>query len=373
MTFRAFESLRELRKHTSREDRKPAGLRATFASALGLGRKKPTGHSSAGMDTKTMLENFAYIGNFMPRISTEHAAGGFTALKRCDFKVTTKLWETEHSRVHLAAPKVSQQLTGDPDTVAMKIISSFGLGKVKKRDLDVEVVAHYACSNIQQVATFHGYFRHLGKVCIVFDVTKGETLRAELDKFGGRGMPERAALNVAWQVTGALGHMHTAGVVLRDLRPDSIRLLKKVHGDAENMEVRFCDFGSADLFRHEDPKTGFRNDWVVDAEYADPLTQMKVPGDLPKGDVYALGVMLYELLCGQLPFEVFENEDDKALVRMKEEGPKFGEDQWVGVDNRVKYLVRRMLTTDETVRPTAMDVLDSLRAILYPGSQGRLP
>ena len=50
----------------------------------------------------------------------------------------------------------------------------------------------------------------------------------------------------------------------------------------------------------------FRYKKVVGAAYADPMKQMGVPGDLPKRDVYALGVMLYELLGVKLPFDVSE-------------------------------------------------------------------
>ena len=50
----------------------------------------------------------------------------------------------------------------------------------------------------------------------------------------------------------------------------------------------------------------FRYKKVVRAAYADPMKQMGVPGDLPKRDVYALGVMLYELLGVKLPFDVSE-------------------------------------------------------------------
>ena len=71
----------------------------------------------------------------------------------------------------------------------------------------------------------------------------------------------------------------------------------------------------------------FRYKKVVGAAYADPMKLMGVPGDLPKSDVYALGVMLYELLGVKLPFDVSEEWIENAMLRKKEVGPMFGEDQ----------------------------------------------
>ena len=114
---------------------------------------------------------------------------------------------------------------------------------------------------------------------------------------GGRRFPEREAAEIVRKVALAVDKAHAAGIVHRDLKPSNIML-------TEEGEPILTDFGLAQRLELEDPRLTRSGIIVGTPSYMAPE---QVDGD-PQilgaaSDVYGLGVVLYELLTGRVPFE----------------------------------------------------------------------
>jgi hypothetical protein len=135
---------------------------------------------------------------------------------------------------------------------------------------------------------------------IVSEMLEGETLRERLRRDGV--IPERQAIDYAVQVTRGLAAAHARGIVHRDLKPDNLFVTR-------DRRVKILDFGVAKLIRTpegRDPTT------VADALTATGvvvgtvgyLAPEQLMGDAVdhRADVFALGVVLHEMLSGAAPF-----------------------------------------------------------------------
>jgi serine/threonine-protein kinase len=108
-----------------------------------------------------------------------------------------------------------------------------------------------------------------------------------------RLLPEPLVLRLGARVAGALAHAHAAGVVHRDVKPSNVL----VHWPTDT--VKLADFGVARLADAAQTRTGLV---MGSPAYMAPEQLAGAPAS-PAADLYALGVMLFELLTGRLPFD----------------------------------------------------------------------
>lgn len=136
-----------------------------------------------------------------------------------------------------------------------------------------------------------------GSSFIVMELVRGPSLRRVLDKRGSLGVDQSVA--VADQVAAALGFAHRFGVVHRDVKPGNILV------ERDGL-VKVVDFGIAKAVQDADlTGTGLT---LGTARYLSPEQVDGRPVD-GRSDLYALGAVLYEMLCGKPPFVA-----DSALV-----------------------------------------------------------
>ncbi len=129
-----------------------------------------------------------------------------------------------------------------------------------------------------------------GNAYIVMELVEGHTLREILDERGR--MPPEVAADLARQVAEALADAHRNGVVHRDVKPGNI-LIRRDGG------VKVADFGIAKATGASDlTSTGMV---IGTARYLAPEQAAGKPTDA-RTDVYALGLVLYEMLTGSVPF-----------------------------------------------------------------------
>jgi serine/threonine protein kinase len=122
---------------------------------------------------------------------------------------------------------------------------------------------------------------------LVLELLRGQTLAARLEQ---GPIPGREALRIAVEVAKGLAHAHSQGVVHRDLKPGNVFL-------CEDGQVKVLDFGLAHAFGQR------RVDGGTPAYMA--------PED-ERTDVFALGVILYRMLAGNLPFP--DDDLERAVV-----------------------------------------------------------
>ena len=167
------------------------------------------------------------------------------------------------------------------------------------------------------------------------------------------------AVRIAKSVLQALVHAHGSGILHCDLKPANVLL-------DPDFSPRLCDFGQSRLSDEQDPALGTL--FYMAPEQAD----LKAIPDA-RWDVYALGALLYHMLCGEAPFHSPENErlihsaetlEERLAVyrRILSTDPKPNRHRKVpGVDKRLADIVDRCLHTKAERRyPNAQAVLDML-------------
>ena len=138
---------------------------------------------------------------------------------------------------------------------------------------------------------------------IVMEYVDGMTLREYLNQRGGR-LTNRETVHFISQILKALEHAHANGVVHRDIKPQNIMLL-------DNGQLRMMDFGIARISRAENQLLSGKT--MGSVHYISP-EQAKGDETDCTSDIYSVGVMMYEMLSGQMPFDA----EDAVEVAIKQ-------------------------------------------------------
>jgi serine/threonine protein kinase len=145
--------------------------------------------------------------------------------------------------------------------------------------------------NHPNIATLFELTEHDGGLLMVMEFVRGETFEKVLSRVGG--MPVDRAVDLCTQVLDALAHAHRVGVVHRDLKPANLML-------ADSGLVKVMDFGLARMAGTEH----LTNDGYMVGTPAYMSPEQVLGSDIDgRADVYAIGVVFYRLLTGQLPFK----------------------------------------------------------------------
>jgi serine/threonine protein kinase len=136
------------------------------------------------------------------------------------------------------------------------------------------------------------------RLYIVMEFLRGKTLSDALRASAG-GIEERRTIHIIRQVCASLGDAHAAGIIHRDLKPDNI-FLTEMGGSKDWVKV--LDFGVAKMADAEGASTLTQTGMIFGTpKYMSPEQAEGKPIDF-RADIYAIGVVMYELLTGRPPF-----------------------------------------------------------------------
>jgi serine/threonine protein kinase len=141
---------------------------------------------------------------------------------------------------------------------------------------------------------------------IVMEYVDGITLKEYIDQ--QHVLTWKEAVHFTVQILLALQHAHERGIVHRDIKPQNIMML-------EDGTIKVADFGIA-RFANSETRT-ITDKAIGSVHYISPEQARGADTD-EKSDIYSVGVMLYEMLTGQLPFES-ENAVSVAIMQMQKE------------------------------------------------------
>ena len=141
---------------------------------------------------------------------------------------------------------------------------------------------------------------------IVMEYIDGITLKQYIER--KQRLDEREAVYFTIQILRALQHAHSKGIVHRDIKPQNIMLLK-------DGTIKVTDFGIARFSRSE--QRTMTDKAIGSVHYISP-EQAKGEFTDEKSDIYSVGVMLYEMLTGQLPFEA-DSAVSVAIMQLQRE------------------------------------------------------
>ena len=157
-------------------------------------------------------------------------------------------------------------------------------------------------------------FVEAGFLFLVMEKVTGRTLGASARD----GLAPRQALVVARQILEGVGHAHGQGIVHRDLKPDNILLVPQAGWE----RVKVIDFGLAKLVGDAAAAFGAGALTSTGLVFGTPayMAPEQALGRLIDGraDLYAIGIILYELLARRLPFE---HPDPHILIRLQAKAP----------------------------------------------------
>ena len=188
----------------------------------------------------------------------------------------------------------------------------------------------------------------------VMEFVEGNSLAGELEVHGR--FDSARTIHIARQISGALTEAHANGVIHRDLKPANILLRNQPSAPGL---VKVVDFGIAKLSHDADQSRLSQTGAIFGTpHYLSP--EQATGGDVdPRSDLYSLGVVLYEMLSGRVPFHADNGID--VLVRHVREAPRPISDLGIDVPTALEDLVLRLLEKRPADRyQTAGSVDDAL-------------
>lgn len=175
---------------------------------------------------------------------------------------------------------------------------------VLRARLEREAQLHARLAHPNIASVFASGFTPTGEPFIVLELVEGKTLRAAVVEEGP--LPIRRVLHIALQATRALAAVHRAGILHRDLKSQNLMLMRDVDVPHRDV-VKLIDFGIAKrLVRSEaatrDPRMELtRPGMIVGSPYYMAPEQIFEERVDERADIYALGVILFEMVTGTVP------------------------------------------------------------------------
>lgn len=204
-----------------------------------------------------------------------------------------------------------------------------------------------------------------GVLAIVMEYVEGESLDQLLEK---GPLSERDAVSCALVILDAIGFAHHAGIVHRDLKPQNIMISRQGAQEALYGGVKVMDFGIAKVLQQDDQRTA-TGQQMGTPRYMAPEQIENARNVDERTDLYAIGLTLYELLCGRTPFEEFkEFELWKAQLSMK---PPSLRKFRPGISERLEAIVMKALEKDRANRYPNAETFQ--RALLSLGGYDDIP
>jgi len=262
--------------------------------------------------------------------------------------------EHTHMRKRLAVKVLHSEMSRMPEVVA-------------RFEREAMVAAHIEHPNVAGATDF-GKLED-GSFFLVLEYVEGKGLREVITE--GR-LDLGRAFHVARQIAGALARAHSLGIVHRDLKPENVMLVTR---EKDSDFVKVLDFGIAKVKVGEFTATPKASGQALTQlgmvygtpEYMAPEQALGQPVDA-RADLYALGVILFEMLTGARPYE---HESKVTLLGMHVTAPipsmreRFPD---VNVPEEVDAIVARLLAKEATARfedaRALIDALDDAAAKL---------
>ena len=244
--------------------------------------------------------------------------------------------------------------------VALKVLlAHFTRDQERVRRFQQEARAASAL-NHPNIVTIYEIGEVASRQFIVTEVIEGQTLRRHLAD-AEIGLAE--ALEIAIQIASALSAAHASGIVHRDIKPDNVMIradgIVKVldFGLAKLTELQSGNVGPASLLNTQEGLV------MGTTHYMSPEQARGLPVDA-RTDIWSLGVVLYEMIGGHLPFGGATNSDVIASILGRE--PTNLSKHAPEVPTQVEWVVNKTLRKDRDERyQTAKDLLADLKEVTH--------
>jgi serine/threonine protein kinase len=271
------------------------------------------------------------------------------------YRVTGKLgtggmgvvYEAEDTRLSrkVALKFLPEELADDPDAV-------------RRFRREAETIATLSHGNI---CTIYEIDEHDGRTFIAMECVDGVNLKTYLAR---HTLTTSNIVDISIQIASALGAAHAKGIVHRDIKPGNVVV-------SDSGEVKVLDFGLARRFGTTDTgELGPEGSTIPGrpvgtANYMAPERILQLPLD-PRSDLFSLGVVMYEMATGRLPFGGASPSDTVSNVLDKDPAPLT---TLAPQHKALEPIVHRLLAKKASDRcQTAADLIAALAPLTQPKS-----
>uniref|UniRef100_A0A7N6BFU8 Ribosomal protein S6 kinase n=1 Tax=Anabas testudineus TaxID=64144 RepID=A0A7N6BFU8_ANATE len=223
---------------------------------------------------------------------------------------------------------------------AVKIVS-----KRMEAQTQREIAALKLCDGHPNIVKLHEIYHDQLHTYLVLELLGGGELLERIRR--KQHFSETEASRIMRKLVSAVSHMHDVGVVHRDLKPENLLFTD----ESENSEIKIIDFGFARL---KPPDNQLLKTPCFTLQYAAPEI-LKYDGYDESCDLWSLGVILYTMLSGQVPFQCQEKSlthtsAEEIMKKIKHGDFSFEGEAWRNVSQQAKDLIQELLTVDPNKR-----------------------
>jgi serine/threonine-protein kinase len=205
--------------------------------------------------------------------------------------------------------------------------------------------------NHPNIATLYSFLRQGDDYFMVMEFVRGETLDALLGRAGA--MPVDPAITLFCQALEGIDHAHKMGIVHRDIKPSNMML-------TESGSIKVMDFGIARVLGTA--RLTRQGSVIGTVEYMSPEQVRGIETDA-RSDIYSLGILLYEMLTGRVPFS--HPSEYELMKRQIEESPPPPREFQANIPAAVESAVLRAISKDPAER---FQTAEAMRVALQSGS-----
>jgi len=230
---------------------------------------------------------------------------------------------------------------------AVKSIKKSKIGKVQR--LQTEILALQSVSH-PNIITLKEIFEDEHFVHLVTPICRGGDLFHRIlqkAKSSEKVHSEQEAAVIVGKVFHAVDHCHQRGIIHRDLKPENLLF----ETDVPTSEVKIIDFGLCAKLKNE---TSYMKS-KVGTPYCIAPEVLAAQQYSNKCDIWSIGVVLYMLLSGTVPFR--GSTDPELFRRIRKQPVHFPKKRWFKVSDEAKNLISVLLSKNPTARPSAETAL----------------
>mmetsp|Transcript_22124 Transcript_22124/g.28661 ORF Transcript_22124/g.28661 Transcript_22124/m.28661 type:complete len:758 (+) Transcript_22124:120-2393(+) len=243
------------------------------------------------------------------------------------------------------------QLSGE--RVALKFMKKAGIADISAVERTNTEVQCLLALKHPHIITLLQHLVTPTYIVLAFELMEGGDLYEHLASLPDSAVSEEEAREIFIQVLGAVGHAHNNHICHRDLKLENILIVDKEPIDG-NLQVKIADFGLSDFYR---PGAHVRTN-CGSLSYLAPEVFRGTSNAGPPLDVWSMGVILFALLCGRLPFEGSDlrgnNRPKESAIRKRITQCQYKIDETLSPEAR--DLIRRMLKLDPSERASVPEI-----------------
>lgn len=194
------------------------------------------------------------------------------------------------------------------------------------------------------IVTVHDFGRDGGRYYIVMEHIEGKDLKSYIKEQGPLTIDQ--AVDLAIQICAGVGYAHRAGLVHCDIKPQNMLV-------TSDGRIKITDFGIARALASIQPGETTDVVWGSPQYYSPEQAAGEHP--TPASDVYSIGIVLFEMLAGRLPF-VASSQQQLAMMHLREEPPRLSLFN-PNIPDTLELIVHKVLAKEPAARYRTADQL----------------